>query len=117
MKTFPIALQVVLPKESRHALSRWIRTARQRAEWTQAMLSSKSGVPVATLSRFEREGHASIDAVARMLQALGELDGFHAYVQERILLASLPNDLAQLPIEPRIRQRVRTRKASGRGTP
>lgn len=117
MKTLPISLQVVLPKESRYAMGHWVRTARQRAEWTQAMLSSKSGVPVATLSRFEREGHASIDSVARILQALGELDGFHAYVQERILLASLPNDLAELPSEPRTRQRVRTRKASGRGNP
>ncbi len=77
------------------------------------MLAAMSGVPVATLSRLEREGQGSIDALVRVLQALGELDRFHALVQERIRLASLPSDLAALrPPKATVRQRVRVRKAA-----
>jgi hypothetical protein len=71
------------------------------------MLASKTGVPVATLSRLEREGLGSIDATLRVFQALGELDGFNAFVLERVRLASLPTDLANIEEAPLVRQRVR----------
>lgn len=110
MKTSPISLMVVRPKEARLALGRWVRLARQRLEWTQAMLASRSGVPVATLSRLEREGQGSVDAVARVLQALGELDGFDAFVRERVRMASLPADLADLQKDAAERKRIRLHK-------
>lgn len=100
-------LQVVRPKDTRRVLGQWLRLTRQRLEWTQPMLSSKSGVPVATLSRLEREGAGGTDTLLRVLQALGELDGFHAHLQERLRLASLPRDLSELPRATRPRQRVR----------
>lgn len=101
------ALQVARPKATRKVLGQWLRLTRQRLEWTQPMLSSKSGVPVATLSRLEREGAGGIDTLLRVLQALGELDGFHALFQERLRQASLPRDLSELPRAARPRQRVR----------
>ncbi len=108
-------LQLVRPTEARQALGRWIRLARQRGERTQPMLAAMSGVPVATLSRLEREGRGSIDALVRVLQALGELDRFDAFVQERIRLASLPSDLAALQRKATVVQRVRVRKAAKGG--
>ena len=71
------------------------------------MLSSRSGVPVATLSRLEREGSGGVDSLMRTLQALGELDGFHTHLQERLRQASLPLDISELQRPVRPRQRVR----------
>ena len=103
-------LQVVRPKDARQALGQWVRLARQRLELTQPVLSSRSGVPVATLSRLEREGAGGIDSLMRVLLALGELDGFHAHLQEHLRQASLPRDLSELQRPVRPRQRVRIPK-------
>ena len=105
-------LQIVRPKDARQALGQWLRLARQRMECTQSVLSRKSGVPVATLSRLEREGAGGIDSLMRVLQALGELDGFHAQLQEHLRLSALPRDISELqrPSRPP-RQRVRLRKS------
>jgi transcriptional regulator with XRE-family HTH domain len=108
-------LQVVRPTEARRMLGQWLRLARQRLEWTQPMLSSRSGVPVTTLSRLEREGAGGIDALMRVLQALGALDGFHAHIREFLRQASLPRDLADLPPLPKPRQRVRIRRSEQEG--
>lgn len=105
-----ISLQVARPRDTRQVLGQWLRRARQRLEWTQPILSSKSNVPVATLSRLEREGAGGIDSLMRVLQAMGELDGFHAHLQERLRQASLPRDLSELPRATRPRQRVRLRR-------
>lgn len=75
------------------------------------MLGSRAGVPVATLSRLEREGAGGLESLTRILQALGALDGFHAYVQDQLRVASLPRDLSDLPRAARPRQRVRLRSA------
>ena len=117
MKTSTLSITLVRPNEARYALGRWLRLARQRMDWTQAMLASKAGIPVATLSRLEREGLGSIDAAFRVSQALGELEGINAFVQERLRLASLPTDLADIEKPPFVRQRVRPAKVSkgGRG--
>jgi transcriptional regulator with XRE-family HTH domain len=91
-------------------LGQWLRLTRQRLGLTQPLLASKSGVPVTTLSRMEREGQGGVDNLLRVLQALGELDGFHAHVQELLRKASLPNDLSEIIKSVPPRQRVRLRK-------
>jgi transcriptional regulator with XRE-family HTH domain len=103
-------IQMVRPRETRQALGLWVRLARQRLNWTQPMLAAKSGVPVATLSRLEREGQGGLESFLRVLQALGGLDSFHAQCQEQIRKASLPSDISRLnePLSP-IRKRVRIR--------
>jgi len=107
---FQNALQMVRPRETRQLLGQWVRLARQRLGLTQPLLASRSGVPVATLSRLEREGQGGVENLLRVLQALGELDGLHAHVQERARKASLPNDLSELKKPAPPRQRVRVRK-------
>lgn len=106
-------IQMIRPRETRQALGQWVRLVRQRQGLTQPLLASKSGVPVASLSRLEREGQGGVDNLLRVLQALGELDGFHAHVQELLQKASLPNDLAELKNPSPPRQRVRLRKLPG----
>jgi transcriptional regulator with XRE-family HTH domain len=103
--------QMVRPREMRQALGLWVRLARQRLNWTQPMLAAKSGVPVATLSRLEREGQGGLESFFRVLQALGGLDSFHAQWQDRIRKASLPSDISRLnkPLSP-VRKRVRVRE-------
>lgn len=106
-------IQMMRPRETRQALGQWVRLVRQRQGLTQPLLASKSGVPVASLSRLEREGQGGVDNLLRVLQALGELDGFYAHVQELLQKASLPNDLAELKNPSPPRQRVRLRKLPG----
>ena len=103
-------LQMVRPRETRQVLGQWVRLTRQRLGLTQPLLASRSGVPVTTLSRLEREGQSGVDNLLRVLQAVGELDGFHAYVQELLRKASLPHDLSEIKRPAPPRQRVRLRK-------
>ena len=104
------AIQMIRPRETRQALGQWIRLTRQRLAMTQPMLASKSGVPVATLSRLEREGQGGVDNLLRILLALGELDGFHTFIQELLRKASLPTDLSEMKKPSPPRQRVRLPK-------
>lgn len=101
------AIQMARPRETRQALGQWIRLTRQRLRLTQPLLASKSGVSVSSLSRMEREGQGAVDHLLRVLQALGELDGFHAHVQELLRKASLPWDLSEIKKPTPPRQRVR----------
>lgn len=79
------------------------------------MLASASGIPVASISRCEREGEAGLDTVLRLLAALGELDGLADWLKEQLLRASLPTDLASFePDAPKLRKRVRVRKTAKR---
>ena len=104
------AIGMKRPRETRQVLGQWVRLTRQRLGLTQPLLASKSGVPVTTLSRLEREGQGGVDSLFRVLQALGELDGFHAHLQELLRKASLPQDLSELKTPARPRQRVRLRR-------
>lgn len=104
------AIQMIRPRETRQVMGQWIRLLRQRLGLTQPLLASKSGVPVATLSRLEREGQGGVDALLRLLQALGELDGFHAHIQELQRKAALPTNLSEIKKPSMPRQRVRLPK-------
>lgn len=101
------SIRLIRPKDCRLALGQWVRAMRQRAQWTQPMLASKTGVAVSSLSRLEREGAGSIDSFLRVLLALGELDAFHAEIRGRLRNANLPLDISDLKNPRRPRQRVR----------
>ncbi len=77
----PIAL--VEPRDFTAALGGLVRALRQRADWTQSELASRSGGPVSTLSRLERTGLASTDRLARGLFALDALDAFQDFLAAR----------------------------------
>src|SRR5437870_1787742 len=104
-------LRLTLPGDAQRALGQWLRLNRQRQILTLSMLASKSGVPVMTLSRLEREGKGSVDALMRTLMARGELDRFNACIQEQLRQEALPRDLSELETQPRRRQRVWIRKS------
>ncbi len=95
----------------RIAVGTWIRAARQQKRWTQAMLASRAGIPISTLSRLEQTGLGSIDLLAKLLFALGRIDSINDIVQDRIRLATLPADLSELTHKPAtLPQRIRARK-------
>lgn len=106
-------LQLSRPREVRESLGHWLRLTRQRLEWTLPMLASRSGVPVSTLSRLEREGQGGIENLLRVFQALGVLDEVHGLLRERIRLGEFPQDLTELDSPLKTRQRVRTVKEKG----
>ena len=60
---------------------------------TQGELSKKSNVPATTISRLERTGLASSDALCRVLFALDQLDSFHDFMKERLRFVSFPKTL------------------------
>ena len=101
------------PKEVRTHLGQWLRRTRQRREWTLPMLSSRSGVPVSTLSRLERKGNGGIDALLRVLQALGMLDEVDQILREHLRRALLPETLAKRDDALPERKRIRPRPAKG----
>jgi transcriptional regulator with XRE-family HTH domain len=104
--------QVARPRDVRLEVGGWLRAARQRQNLTLPMLASASGVPVTTLHRLEREGQGGLEAFLRALHALGLLDEFQGAIRERLRLASLPADLAELDRPRRIRRRVRVPRAA-----
>ncbi len=106
------SLQLLLPHESVGALGTWVRALRQRAELTQPMLAERAGVAVSTLSRLERTGLGSTLLLYRVLFALAESDALVEFVKERIRLAELPLDIAQLAEPLKRRQRVYPKKQS-----
>jgi transcriptional regulator with XRE-family HTH domain len=106
----PIAL--VEPRDFTAALGGLVRALRQRANWTQPELASRSGVPVSTLSRLERTGLASTDRLARILFALDALDAFQDFLVARRRLADLPTDLRSFRPDAPKPVRIRHRHAS-----
>jgi hypothetical protein len=109
-------MQLSTPRQTGIAVGRWLRLSRQRLQWTQAMLSKKSSVPVATISRMERSGQGSIESLLRLLHAIGGLDTLDAWVAEHIRQASLPLNIRDMqPLERRPRQRVRPKRSDSSG--
>ena len=106
----PTTLQIALPGEVQLAVGRWLRLNRQRQSLTLSMLASKSGVPMMTLSRLERQGKGSLEAMLRALMALGELDPFNTWLQEQLRMASLPNSIDEILAARPKRERLRVRR-------
>lgn len=93
-------------------LKDWVRESRQNEKWTQADLARRSGVPATTISRLERTGLVSTDALFRILFALNRLDALSDFLKERkrleLFQMSLSDSRAMRPV-----QRVRhAREAS-----
>lgn len=110
MADAPSPLQITRPTDARQVLGRWVRLLRQRQALTQGMLASRSGVPGTTLSRLEREGEGGLDSWLRVLQALGELDRFNDFLQERLRMAAIPESLEAMDRPRPERQRVRPKR-------
>ena len=90
---FEYAIHLIGPTDALSALREWVRLSRQRLRLTQGELAKKSNVPATTISRLERTGLASTDALVRVLFALDQLDSFQGFVKERLRIASFPPTL------------------------
>lgn len=106
---------LIRPEDTRRALGALVRALRQRQDLTQAMLAKKAGVPVSTLSLFEREGSGGVDTLVRLLMALGELDAFHKGVEDMTKSATAPRTWRELELREEaaqrgVKQRVRIKK-------
>ena len=55
-------------------LAERLRERRLRLGWMQSTLASRSGVSLATVRRFERDGQITLANFLRLTQALGVLD-------------------------------------------
>ena len=104
-------LQLVTSEEVLLKLGAWIRLERQRLQWKQADLARCSNVPASPISRLERTGLASTEALIRILFALNRLDEMDRFLHERLRYASLPQTLHTLSaVQPKPVQRIRHRK-------
>lgn len=103
------SISMTSPGDALALLRTWLRTERQRVSWTQRELARRSGVPAASISRLERTGLASTDALFRVAFALRQLEAVGDFLKERQRLASVPVSLAALPRR-KVVQRVRMKK-------
>lgn len=103
------SISLTSPNDALALLRTWLRTERQRISWTQRELARRSGVPAASISRLERTGLASTDALFRVAFALRQLEAVGDFLKERRRLASVPVSLEDLPRR-QVVQRVRMKK-------
>ncbi len=101
------------PKDSLISLREWVRRERQRLKMTQGELAVKSNVPATTISRLERTGLASTDAVVRVLFAMNALEPLQDFLKERLRVCSFPLTLSE-EVSQRPVQRVRHKKGESR---
>jgi len=102
-------LQLTQPKDVLDSVRQWVRKERQRANWTQADLARRSGVPAATISRLERTGLASTDALFRIVFALNRLEPWQDFLKGLLRLSAIPLSVEGEAPRPDV-QRVRHRK-------
>ena len=102
--------KLVEPKDVLRTLGELMRLARQREDLTLDELSRKSGVPTSTISRLERTGLASTEALFRVMFALDQIDAVEAFFKERLRLARFPKTLSGEAEPLRTVERVRHRK-------
>ena len=107
------AISLVEAKDVLLSLREWVKRERQRAHLTQSELADKSNVPATTISRLERTGLASTDAIMRILFALNRLDALQDFLKERLRLASFPETLHNVAETSAVRPVLRVRHRKG----
>ena len=107
------SIHLISPVDVLSALREWVRLSRQRLGLTQGDLSKKSNVPATTISRLERTGLVSSDALCRVLFALDQLDSFHDFLKGRLRFTSFPKTLEDEVSDNKI-LRVRHKRGIGK---
>ena len=110
---FDDMIHLIGPADTLLSLREWVRLSRQRLRLTQGELAKKSNVPATTISRLERTGLASTDALMRVLFALDQLDSFHGFLKERLRVASFPVTLEDEVPDRKI-LRIRHKRENGK---
>ncbi|WP_215904719.1 helix-turn-helix domain-containing protein [Sphaerochaeta globosa] len=62
------------PSKAQRLIAENIREHRLQRNLTQQELSSRSGVPLSTLRKFEQQGVLSLESLLKILMVLGMLD-------------------------------------------
>ena len=83
------------PSDTLSSLRQWVRLERQRAHMTQGELAVKSNVPATTISRLERTGLSSTDALVQVLFALNILEPLQDFLKERLRNCAFPLALSE----------------------
>ena len=101
----------LLPVPARRAIAKLgadISRARRRRRLSQASLAQRSGISVATLKRLENgEPRVALEALARVLQVLGEIDRLAQ------LLGTEEDQIGLALMDEQLPKRVRRRRSSG----
>ncbi|HVO49349.1 MAG TPA: helix-turn-helix domain-containing protein [Steroidobacteraceae bacterium] len=89
-------------------LGRDLSLARRRRRLSQASLAERSGIGINSVRRLEKGGPTgSIEHLARVLQALGEIERLEK------LLDSGTDDVGLLMMDDNLPARIRSRKSTG----
>src|SRR5690554_1492903 len=67
-------ISLISPLEAQKSIAKKLKEHRLQHNLTQEGLSKRSGVPVATLRKFEREGIISLESLVKLMMVLGVLD-------------------------------------------
>lgn len=102
----PLILNFHTPSEMQDRVRAAARDRRLALGLTQSDLATRSGVPLATLKRFEQKGQISLASLLALADALDAMEGFGALFPA--VEATRLDDLEQ----PAARQRVRKRTGS-----
>ncbi len=69
------------PADVERLLGQRLRASRKAKGWTQAELSRRAGLSVATVARLERSGHGQLSSLILAMAALGRLRDFEALLE------------------------------------
>lgn len=67
-------IALMSPSKAQRLIAENIREHRLQRNLTQQELSSRSGVPLSTLRKFEQQGVLSLESLLKILMVLGMLD-------------------------------------------
>jgi len=91
-------------KEAQSALSNNIRNRRLALDLTQAGLSERSGVALATLRKFEQTGAVSVENLFKLMVVVGGLqEMIDASAHKKTTFTSIDDVLSGTPKSPRQR--------------
>ena len=95
---------LITPNKAQKALAKNLRARRLAMGLTQAGLSERSGVALATLRKFERTGAISVESLCKLMMILGGLERLvEASVPEKNEFNSIDEVLAGNKTQPRQR--------------
>ncbi len=95
---------LISPSKAQKQLASNTRAWRLQMELTQAGLSKRSGVPLATLRKFEQKGTISLESFLKLQMVLGGLEGILEATQvKETAFSSIDDVLESDNISPRKR--------------
>jgi len=83
MNTTNITVSLISPSKAQRIIAKNIRERRLQLNFTQEGLSERSGVPLATLRKFEQQGVISLESLLKLLMVLGMLDAMVKATEKR----------------------------------